>query len=66
MKPHLVDKLVKATCSYEDDVFLIKITDKDTTLSKLIELLDEETIASIWEKICYNPWLKLRMVQKYF
>lgn len=66
MKPYLVDKLVRATCSYEDDVFLVKTVNKDATLSKLIELLDEETIASIWEKICYNPWLKLRMNQKYF
>lgn len=46
-------ELVKATCSFEDDIFLVKPELKSSSIKG-------EASNNTWRRICLEPWLKLR------
>ncbi len=53
-------ELVRATCGFEDDIFLVKSIGLDPL--ELLKSLSKERkiIRSLWENICWQPWLDLR------
>lgn len=53
-------KFIQATCAYDDDLIHIKPTKTD--IQQLLSRLRQiklETPWKIWDKICYQPWLRL-------
>ena len=52
-----VDLLLRALCSYEDDVVFIKGMDLDA----IIDVIEKSSkrVAKLWRKICYEPWRRL-------
>ncbi len=55
----VVETLVRATCAFEDDVFMLKPLSL-TELSKEVRSHRLEAL-HVWRKICYEPWLRMRL-----
>lgn len=58
----LEELITMMTCGYEDDILYIKSGGIDITkfFSEIVKPSLANTIESIWRKICYRPWVKLR------
>ena len=52
-----LDLVLKLTCGYEDDVFMIKSSKGYRVLEELDRY--EEEIVELWYRICYKPWRNL-------
>ncbi|NPA96341.1 MAG: GNAT family N-acetyltransferase [Crenarchaeota archaeon] len=57
-EPNATELLVRALCSFEDDVVMLK----GCEVNELLELLkrNRAVIRGIWRRICYEPWLRMR------
>lgn len=54
----LAEVIYRATCSYEDDIVMIKGSVEEVGLSRGAL----RKARSVWDKICYKPWLMKRGV----
>lgn len=58
-----VEELVTMmTCGYEDDLLYVKTCgiDVEEFFDKITRPSSVSTIESVWRKICYRPWVRLR------
>ncbi len=58
----VVDRLLKATCGYDDDVAYVKPNRGDDPLEllRLVGYGDEEEVSRLWRETCLYTWLRIR------
>ena len=58
------ETIQKLTCSYEDDLLLVKVENVNKVVDYLINIFKtsraRRIAEKIWYRICYSPWRRLR------